>query len=131
MLLDERFEYNDLEESGWYFEDRIFRMLRTKEHGEILILLAPTPDIILEILNQKLYVDIILTGETHGGQVRLPFIGALYTGTRLGRQYSLSLFDFSGMYLYVNRGIGYSRVPFRFFCSPEITSIQIKSKSMH
>lgn len=107
-------------------------MLRTKEHGEILILLAPTPDIIFEMLNQKLYVDTVLTGETHGEQVRLPIIGALYTGTRLGRKYSAGLFNFSGIHVHINRGIGNTPViPFRFLCSPEVTGILLKLKDLN
>jgi predicted MPP superfamily phosphohydrolase len=66
-------------------------------------------------------IDLILTGHTHGGQIRLPFVRPFATMASLGRKY------FSGMYrvgksdLYVSRGVGCSVLPFRTFCSPEVT----------
>ncbi len=66
-------------------------------------------------------VDLILTGHTHGGQVRLPFHGAIETMTVLGRQYAAGLYRFGKSLLYVSRGVGCSRLPIRFLCPPEVT----------
>ncbi|MDQ6622438.1 MAG: hypothetical protein M3Y86_02985, partial [Verrucomicrobiota bacterium] len=66
--------------------------------------------------------DLILAGHSHGGQVRLPFYGALVLPWGVGR-YDLGYFESKGGPLYVNAGIGTYRFPFRFNCRPEITVV--------
>ncbi|HUX28879.1 MAG TPA: hypothetical protein VMV39_08820, partial [Terracidiphilus sp.] len=71
-------------------------------------------------------VDLMLSGHTHGGQIRLPLIGALELPP-LGRKYIEGAFRVGGMQLYVNRGIGTVGLPFRFDCPPEITLITLRA----
>lgn len=66
-------------------------------------------------------IDLILTGHTHGGQIRIPFYGALFTMTSIGRKYSAGLYNVGKSMCYVSRGIGTSILPIRFLCPPEIT----------
>lgn len=69
--------------------------------------------------------DLLLAGHSHGGQVRLPFIGSLIVPYFVD-QYDLGLFQTAAGPLYVNPGIGYiSHYNFRFNCRPEITVIEI------
>ncbi|MDQ6654920.1 MAG: metallophosphoesterase [Verrucomicrobiota bacterium] len=68
--------------------------------------------------------ELILAGHSHGGQVRLPFWGALVLPWGVGR-YDLGYFESKGGPLYVNAGIGTYRYPVRFNCRPEITVITI------
>jgi predicted MPP superfamily phosphohydrolase len=70
------------------------------------------------------HFDLILAGHSHGGQVRLPFWGALIVPRGVGR-YDLGYYKTAGGPLYVNAGIGTYRLPFRFNCRPEITLITI------
>ncbi|WP_323702756.1 metallophosphoesterase [Mammaliicoccus sp. Dog046] len=73
-------------------------------------------------------INLILSGHTHGGQVRLPFYGAIYTPA-FGKLYKSGLYHLrKQQYLYVNRGIGVTRLPIRIFCSPEIAVFNIKNK---
>ena len=65
-------------------------------------------------------VDLMLSGHSHGGQVRFPIVGALHTPVG-GQKYVEGLFHIGGMQLYVNRGIGTVGLPFRLNCPPEIT----------
>jgi hypothetical protein len=80
------------------------------------IVLAHNPDTI--DLLQGRPGDWILCGHTHGGQVRLPLLGAVWLPTE-NRQYDAGLFDVAGKRLYVNRGLGFVR-QLRFNCRPEI-----------
>jgi len=64
--------------------------------------------------------DLMLSGHTHGGQVRLPLVGALELPP-LGKKYVEGWFRLGGLQLYVNRGLGTVGLPFRFDCPPEIT----------
>jgi uncharacterized protein len=74
-------------------------------------------------------VDLMLSGHTHGGQIRVPLLGAFHLPT-LGRKYVEGLFRFGGMQLYVNRGLGTVEIPFRFDCPPEITLITLRSGAL-
>ncbi len=73
-------------------------------------------------------MDLYLAGHTHGGQVRLPFYGALMTLSKFGKRFESGLYRVGGMALYVNRGLGMTgeRAPrVRFLCRPEITVIDL------
>jgi uncharacterized protein len=85
------------------------------------ILLYHTPD--LAPIAARCGIDLQLSGHTHGGQVRLPFYGAVFTGSLYGKRYEAGRYPHSEMDLYITRGIGMEgagapRV--RFLCPPEI-----------
>jgi len=65
-------------------------------------------------------IDLMLSGHTHGGQVRLPFLGPLILPS-MGKKYVEGLFHFDHLQLYVNRGVGTVGLPFRFNCPSELT----------
>ena len=88
------------------------------------ILLHHYPDEMETAKQQK--VDLYCAGHTHGGQIALPFYGALVTFSRFGKKYESGLFQEDGTSLYVNRGMGIEAHPrFRFFSRPEVTIIEI------
>jgi uncharacterized protein len=68
--------------------------------------------------------DLMLAGHSHGGQVRIPFFGAVIVPFGV-EQYVLGLFNTAAGPLYVNPGIGWFPVPIRFNCRPEITVIEM------
>jgi predicted MPP superfamily phosphohydrolase len=70
-------------------------------------------------------VDLMLSGHTHGGQVRIPLLPPLMLPP-LGRRYVEGLFQFGRTQLYVNRGIGAVALPFRFRCPAEITQLTLQ-----
>ncbi len=70
-------------------------------------------------------VDLMLSGHTHGGQIRLPFLGPLILPAG-GQKYVEGLFRLGQMQLYVNRGIGTVGLPLRLNCPPEITLFTLK-----
>jgi predicted MPP superfamily phosphohydrolase len=92
-----------------------------------VILLAHEPDYADSVVLHPRFplIDLMLSGHSHGGQVRLPWIGPLVLPP-LGQKYVSGLFRFSQMQLYVNRGIGTVGMPFRYFCPPEITEITLQ-----
>ncbi len=90
------------------------------------ILLYHTPDLAPEAALQG--VDLQLSGHTHGGQVRVPFWGALYASSLYGKRFEMGRYQIGGMTLYVTRGIGMEgagapRV--RFLCPPEMVLWEI------
>ncbi len=71
--------------------------------------------------------DLMLAGHTHGGQVRLPFYGALVTLDRFGKRFESGSFKEHGVNLVVSRGIGSepNAPEFRFLCPPEVVVINV------
>ena len=70
--------------------------------------------------------DLIVSGHTHGGQVRLPFVGALVTNSSVPRRFSRGLARLGSAYLHVSPGAGTSKyAPFRFLCRPEATILEL------
>jgi predicted MPP superfamily phosphohydrolase len=86
--------------------------------GEPVILLAHEPDVAPEAA--KYHYDLMLSGHTHGGQIRIPFLPPIHLPP-LGKDYIEGHFQVGPMQLYVNRGIGTVELPFRLNCPPEIT----------
>ncbi|MBX6358882.1 MAG: metallophosphoesterase [Acidobacterium ailaaui] len=95
-----------------------------KADGEPVILLAHEPDVAPEAAKHG--YQLMLSGHTHGGQVRLPFVPPVYLPP-LGKNYLAGHFQVGPMQLYVNRGIGAVGVPFRLNCPPEITVITLET----
>ena len=67
-------------------------------------------------------VDLVLVGDTHGGQIGIPQLYR-FSGYARDTAYRRGLFKVRGTFLYVNRGLGWSLRPTRFFCRPEIALI--------
>ncbi|NTU75479.1 MAG: hypothetical protein HGA86_05095, partial [Anaerolineaceae bacterium] len=90
------------------------------------VLLYHSPDIAPDAA--ELGMDLQLSGHTHGGQVRLPLIGALFTGSLYGRAFQAGRYQIQNMVLYITRGLGMEGAAaprVRFLCKPEITLWEI------
>jgi hypothetical protein len=70
-------------------------------------------------------VDLILTGHTHGGQIKIPFYGPVDTLTCVGKRYASGLYRTVESTVYVSRGVGTSGIPVRFCCPPEIGVFEV------
>ena len=69
---------------------------------------------------------LIVAGHTHGGQVRLPWIGALVTNCSMPRAFASGLVRMGSSVLHTSRGLGTSKyAPFRFWCRPEATYLDL------
>ncbi len=93
------------------------------------LVVSHTPDVVLEA--SQTGIEAVLAGHTHGGQVRLPFVGALTTRSALGPYYDLGLFDFAApnrrglTTLFINGGVGTSLLPVRFLCPPRFAVVEL------
>ncbi len=91
---------------------------------EPLILMAHEPDFADFATGYD--IALMLSGHTHGGQIRIPFLPPLLL-PEMGRRYVEGLYKLhDGMQLYVNRGIGAVNLPFRFRCPAEITVLTLQ-----
>ena len=105
--------------------DKLKRLLLRSE-ARFRILLYHSPDLAPVACENG--IDLQLSGHTHGGQVRLPFWGALFTSSLYGKRFEAGRYRLGPMTLYVTRGIGMEgkaapRV--RFLCPPEIVLWEI------
>ena len=96
--------------------------------AEPVVLLCHGPDYADNLLAMPAgqAIDFMLSGHSHGGQVRLPFYGALVLPP-YGKKYVEGFFNLGHMQLYVNRGLGTIGLPFRFDCPPEISIFTLRS----
>lgn len=88
-----------------------------------IIFLTHTPDMFPE-LEQN--VNLTLAGHTHGGQIRIPLIGPIFTASKYGDKYAKGLIEKDGRKLIVSTGLGTSILPLRFNCRPEIVVIDFE-----
>jgi predicted MPP superfamily phosphohydrolase len=92
------------------------------EHAP-LILLSHNPDIIAS--PQLPRVDLVLSGHTHGGQIRVPFWGPAHTQVEfVPRQHVSGFFRYGRTQVYITRGMG-EGIPLRFRARPQITLIEV------
>ncbi|MGH9445780.1 MAG: metallophosphoesterase [Terriglobia bacterium] len=76
----------------------------------------------------KFGIDLMLSGHTHGGQVRLPLIRSLYR-SKLGERFIDGWNQLGNTQIYVSRGIGTVVLPVRVACPPEITCLSLHGDS--
>lgn len=93
------------------------------------LFISHAPDVVDRVMDRP--IDLQLSGHSHGGQVRLPIIGAPLT-VPFGEKYIKGLYmltEKEERVLYVNSGIGTSQLPYRFLNPPEITLITLSGKT--
>ena len=93
-----------------------------------VILMVHEPDFAIHIGAHRRgpLVDLVLSGHTHGGQIRIPGIRPLALPP-FGKLFPHGHYQLGRLQLYVNRGIGTVGVPFRFNCPPEITVATLRN----
>jgi predicted MPP superfamily phosphohydrolase len=97
---------------------------KSVSENEYNLLLSHSPNRPIIHLNKN--IDLILSGHTHGGQVRLPFIGGIIApGQGLFPKYDKGIFRFGNTTLYIDSGLGNSVYPIRMFNRVQITNIEI------
>ncbi len=127
----------------YYGHDDLALAMTEVDTSRFTILLSHSPQIVYQAT--RLRVDLMLSGHTHGGQIRLPLVGALKAQNPLGTRLDRGLFDrarlkpiLSGrevpesFRLYITRGIGVAPTwrlfwlrP-RLLCRPEIALITLR-----
>ena len=101
--------------------------------GTPRIVLSHVPDVIMEASASG--IEAVIAGHTHGGQVRLPLVGALVTRNTLGPYYDFGRFEFAApnrrglTTLFINGGVGTSVLPIRFWCPPRWAVIEVLTSS--
>ena len=122
---DPAFDWSKL--SADKVDEEIKQALGEVSDKQVTILLSHRPELI------KTYsangIDLVLTGHAHGGQVRLPFIGPVYSPSQgLFPKYTSGIYEEGGTKMYVSRGIGNGIAPLRFNDGPELAVIVLMAE---
>lgn len=95
------------------------------DYDGFTLLLAHRPEI-LKVYAEK-GVDLVLSGHTHGGQVRIPFIGAIYCPNQgIFPEYSDGFYSLDDTVMFISRGMGSSSFPVRIFNPPQLVIITLE-----
>lgn len=119
--LDSLLEGNpDIDKTMQYFEDH--------ENISYKILIVHEPDITNDILKKDPSINLILSGHSHNGQVKLPFIRSIYTPIGSKKYYD-NQYKIENTSLYISSGIGVSRINFRLFNTPSINFYRLYNET--
>ena len=113
-------------DSVWAGQANPVKALKNKQDDEVGILLCHEPDVFPSYANGGPF-SLMVSGHTHGGQVRCPGIGAPIL-PRWGKNFPYGLFERNGAALHVNPGIGTVQHHVRLFCRPEVSGLTLRQK---
>ena len=109
-------------DDGWVGRQDLKHGLEKQPSGVPTILLMHEPDFVDSFVGRG-RIDLQLSGHSHGGQVRFPFIGSPFLPP-YGRKYDKGLYRVGNTWLYTTVGLGVT-APVRFNCPPEVTEITL------
>lgn len=95
------------------------------EPADFTLLLTHNPDLAEDACRAIGGADLVVSGHTHGGQVRLPFVGAILNSAEHEDIYEAGLVRRPWAWVYVSRGLGTVRLPVRFLCRPEVAILEL------
>ena len=108
-------------------ESASWENIKTLKKETPLLALAHNPDAIISYPDGIRKPDLVLSGHTHGGQMRLPFIGPIGNAKlKLGRKYYQGLFQINDIPLFVTHGLGESMFAMRLLTIPEIVEVTLQ-----
>ncbi|MGC4115749.1 MAG: metallophosphoesterase [Myxococcales bacterium] len=108
------------------FGERLDDCLRAAPEDRPTLVAYHSPDLVEDLAPFK--PTLYLAGHTHGGQIRMPFFGALVTLSKFDKKYEMGEYRVGETTLYVNRGVGFEPRPapaIRFLCRPELALIEL------
>lgn len=106
----------------WEDELKIDGIFADSDPNDCTILLSHNPDSVDSEFETPL--SLVVSGHTHGGQVVIPFLGAPRLPVE-NKAYSSGLINTPKTPLFISRGIGWSTLPVRFNCYPEIAILEL------
>lgn len=111
----------------YYGTTDLHRLLRDLPRDAARVVLSHNPDFIEEFAAKNKHADLMISGHTHGGQIRFPWAGAPHIVSPYGQQYAAGLNRKDAMQVYTSRGLGTILLPTRVDCPPEIVLFTLRS----
>jgi uncharacterized protein len=107
----------------WHGEVDVARAIHDANPTGATLLLSHNPDILPSVPSS---VGLMLSGHTHGGQVRAPFGVGLHSISKFGERYQMGFVQ-EQTTAFVSRGLGTSTVPVRSFCPAELVLLELQA----
>lgn len=110
----------------WTAEPNYNVLNESSDKSDLKLLLAHNPDTAYEILEQNPEApkfDLMLSGHTHAGQIRIPLLYKYIIPTK--HSFDKGFYNISGQNVFITAGVGSSGLPMRLFNFPEISLINI------
>lgn len=106
-------------------KDDVEETFRGYEKNKPCFVLIHTPDRYQELAEKG--AEMVFCGHTHGGQVRMPFVGPVITRTLAPRKFAGGLVRVNGTYYHTSKGLGSGPLTRpRFLCPPEVNLFTIR-----
>lgn len=109
----------------WHGTPNLETALAGVSSNAATLLMSHNPDVLPDL---PASVGLMLSGHTHGGQVRLPFVGALASVTKFGERYQQGFVHEQALG-FVSRGLGCGTLPIRLFCPAELVLLECLPES--
>ena len=107
------------------YKPDLTRALRGVPEGAPVVLLSHHPGIIRKAARAG--VSLVLSGHTHGGQIKMPVVGSIYGKPLHRTRFKSGLDVLGGTQIYVSRGIGTVVLPVRYRCPAEIPVFHLQA----
>lgn len=111
----------------WTRDCQLREALQHVAPGEPVLVLVHGPDVFAEV---EARVSLTVAGHTHGGQVRLPFLGRPIVPSSYGQRFAAGHVVEEGRHLFVTTGVGTSVLPVRFGVPPELVVLTLRAESL-
>ena len=108
----------------WKGQHDLYKSFKDRPEHQACIFMCHIPDILPGLAYYNYPADLTLGGHYHGGQVKLPFIGAPFVPSKYGQQFLEGWFE-TPMPAFVSRGLGVSSLPIRWASQPEVVIIDL------
>jgi predicted MPP superfamily phosphohydrolase len=115
-----------IDDSYYYHCDDLVSAAEGVAAQDFKILLAHTPELFAEA--SAAGIHLYLSGHTHAGQIRLPWIGPLILHAECPEDFTGGFWRYGSMQGYTSAGVGCSLLPIRFGCPPEIVLIELAAR---
>ncbi len=112
---------------AYSYHDHLDRAIKGIGPHDACLVLTHSPDLLDDPLIGR--VDLMLAGHTHGGGVWLPFVGPLWSPSRLGRARAAGLIREGTTQAYISRGTGRAVMGLRLGNAPEVTLLTLRRSS--
>jgi len=128
-LMAEGFDGAQVDPATWFTERRFETTVRPLHPSAFDLLIVHSPEIVQSYDISGF--DLMLAGDTHGGQICWPTGAPVRVNRELPEGWSSGTHAHGSMMVSVSRGVGTSKLPIRLFCRPEVSLITITPAESH
>ncbi|MGL4610455.1 MAG: metallophosphoesterase [Trueperaceae bacterium] len=109
----------------WEGKQQVWKVLNDKPKDRACIFMSHIPDIFPGMLEYGYTADLNLAGHNHGGQIKLPFLGAVAVPSQYGTRFLEGWVEEPQILAFISRGLGFTDIPIRWNSRAEIAILDL------